>query len=71
MVDITSSVVKNLKHWYKSIAVAICPSDVAVTGSNTVDCKANPPCVFRNYGTLLKSVINAIYAVLTHCEQEA
>jgi hypothetical protein len=52
LVDITSSVIINLKHRHQSIAVPICSSDVAITGSDAVNCKADSSSIFRNYGTL-------------------
>lgn len=46
------------------------PSNVASRPSDAADCNSNAASGLRNEGALLQSVINAVNAVVLHCQQE-
>lgn len=70
LVNISGSVVEDLKHWDESIAVTIGAADVTFRSSYAVNSQTDSASVFGDHSTLLQCVVYAFDAVSAHCKQE-
>jgi hypothetical protein len=60
LINVPCSIIVNFKHRYKSIAITVGASYVAITCSDTVNCQTNTACVLTDYRALFKSVVDSI-----------
>ena len=70
LVDITGSRIKVAKHRHNTVASAVCAIDCCPTGTNIVNRQANTTGVLANQSTVLQRIVNALNAILLHCNKE-
>ena len=70
LIYIASCVVKHTKHRNQTITVPICSLNKRAAGTNVVDMKTNPTCIFANGSTITKCLVNSSNAIIVHCKQE-
>ncbi|KAF1761130.1 hypothetical protein GCK72_009384 [Caenorhabditis remanei] len=71
LIDITSSVIVDTKHWYESVRCSVSSSDDRTGGTNLVDIEPDSSSALRDESTLLQSVVDSKNRILAHRQQEA
>ena len=71
LIHITSSIIEHPQHWNKAVRYTISATDVTILSPNFGHRKTYTSSCFGYQCTPLQSLIDALYGVINHVQEEA